>query len=264
MDTRFSYRSRSTGSGRRRLLLATAFVILLFLIDLVTGGKVRAIVRDGAAAVSLTLHHMSAGISASGYFASHAALASENQSLKAHVAALAERAALTTALQEQVATLESLAHLAQSTPGVSAPVASSFIASPYGTFLIGAGSAEGIAPGALVLSGSGFVIGRVTDVGKGTATVVEIFAPQHSIDALIDGSPVTVKGAGGGNAIAQVPHGVTVTVGDPVTAPEFQGRPIGVVGHFDTDPSSAATQVYIGSPVNRAALQYVFVIPAQQ
>jgi cell shape-determining protein MreC len=261
MDRGFSYSARSTNVGRRRLWVATALVLVLFIIDIISGGKVRALVRDGVASVSLAVHHIGVTISAGGYFVSHAALASENQALKAQVATLEEQAALSNALQAQVATLSGITHLAESTPGITAPVASSFIASPYGTFLIGAGSAEGVTRGALALSDAGVVVGTVSDVSAHAATVVETFAPEHSVDALLDGAPITVKGSGGGNGSAQVPNGVTVNPGDAVTAPEYAGRVIGIVGHVDSNPSNAAMQVSIGSPATLSSLQYVYVIP---
>ena len=264
MDSGFSYSSRKTNVGRRRLWIATALVVILFLLDLVSGGKVRALVRDGVAVVSTGFHHIGQSIAASGFFRSNASLASENQSLKAQVAALQEQAALSDALQAQITSLSSITHLAQTVPGITAPVASSFIASPYGTFLIGAGAAEGVTRNALVLSDQGVVIGTISDVSAHTATVLELFAPEHSVNALLDGSPISAKGTGGGNATAQVPNGVSVNPGDAVTAPEYGGRVIGIVGHVDSNPSNAAMQVSIGSAVNLASMQYVYVVPVQQ
>jgi cell shape-determining protein MreC len=264
MNQGFSYRDRNSARGRRRLVYATVLVIALILADLFSGGGVRSLVRGAVAGVSLTFHSIGTHIAAGGYFTSHASLASENAALKAQVAELEERAALSTALQSQVNSLQTLAHLASAVPCVTAPIASSFIASPYGTFLIGAGINQGVTTGSLVLSGDGVVVGTVASVGSNSATVDELFAPGHSVDAQLDGATVTVKGSGGSNAAAQVPHGITIRAGDAVTAPGFDGRVIGVVGHVDSDPSSAAMKVYIASPVNLSAAQYVYVSAAQK
>lgn len=260
MNARFSYRDDHVGIGRRRLIIATIVVVAIFGVDLVTGGAVRAIVRSGAVKVSLVFHAVGARIDAGGYFATHAALASQNEALQAQVSSLEERAALATALQAQVTALSAMAHLAQMQEGITAPVASSFIASPYGTFLIGAGVNEGVSVNAIVLSGDGTAVGTVSGVSANAATVTEIFAPGRSTDATIDGVSVTLRGSGGGNATTQVPHGVTVLQGDAVIAPGLSGHVIGLVGHVNTDPSSAAMQVSIGSPVNLSSLQYVFVV----
>jgi cell shape-determining protein MreC len=269
MDKGFSYSARSANVGRRRLWIATFVVVALFAIDLITGGAVRAVVAD----FSTATEKVERGIFSSDFFSSKASLAQENQSLKEKVATLEEQAALSTALQQQVTALQGIAHLAGSSAGVTAPVASSFIASPYGTFLIGAGSDEGVTSGALVLfddvddtsadSDHGVVVGIVSEVSARTATVSEIFAPNHSVNALLDGAAIPVMGKGGGNAIAQVPNGVNVSLGDPITAPEYGGRTIGIVGNVDSDPSNAAMQVTIGLPVNLSSMQYVFIPSAQ-
>lgn len=264
MDRGFSYSARTTNVGRRRLWIATIIVVVLFGVDLVSGGAVRNIIRSVVADTSLAVGRVGENISASGLFSSKASLAAENQSLKAQIQALQEQAALSAALEGQVTALTTIAHLATSQAGITAPVASSFIASPYGTFLIGAGRNDGVTAGSLVLSDQSVVVGTVSDTGAHSATVVELFAPEHSLDALLDGASITVKGEGGGNATAQVPNGTKVGQGDAVTAPEYAGRVIGVVGHVDANPSNAAIVVSIGSPVNLASMQYVFVVPPAQ
>jgi cell shape-determining protein MreC len=264
MNARFSYRERNAGAGRRRLIIATIVIVAIFAVDIATGGAIRSIVRSSAARISLTFHAVGVHIDASGIFATRAALASQNEALKAQIATLEERAALSSALQAQVIALSSVAHLAASEQGITASIASSLIASPYGTFLIGAGVDEGVVVNSLVLSDNGTAIGTVSTVGPHTSTVTEVFASGHSTDALLDGAPITVRGSGGENATALVPHGVTVLPGDAVTAPSLQDRTIGVVGHVNTDPSSAAMEVYIGSPVNLSALNYVFVVAASK
>jgi cell shape-determining protein MreC len=256
----FKYRGRSTTIGRRRLLIATLFVVLLFLIDIVTGGKIRALVRDAVSGVSGAFSHIAGNVINHGYFETHAALAAQNAALQAQVNSLEEQVALSNALQSQVASLQSLVHLAQTAPGITAPVSSSFIASPYGTFLIGAGSAQGIARGALALSSGGTVLGTVSNVGGDSATVTELFAPQNTVDAELDGTPIPVRGVGGGNATAQAPASLAISAGDAVTAPEYGNRVIGIVGHTDSNPSNAAQEIYIGLPVNLSSISYVYVV----
>jgi cell shape-determining protein MreC len=264
MALRFSYREQSAKTGRRRLLAMTLLALLIVLFNMISGGSVTALVRGVTARVSLDAQAIMENVLGRGYFVSHATLAAQNESLQAQVATLTERVALSDTLSAEVATLAELAHLATSTRGITAPIASSFISSPYGTFLIGAGSAEGVSNGSIVLSSGGTALGRVASVSAHAATVVELFASGHSLNVLIDGAAITAHGVGLGNATAAVPHGVKVSVGDVVTAPELQGRPVGVVGHVDADTSSATTQTYIGLPVNLSALKYVYIVPATQ
>lgn len=264
MALRFSYREQSAKTGRRRLLGATLLALVIVLFNIVSGGRVTAIARSITARVSLDAQAIVENVLGRGYFVSHATLAAQNESLQGQVAALTERVALSDTLSAEVSTLAELAHLATSTRGITAPIASSFISSPYGTFLVGAGSAEGVTSSSIVLSSGGTVLGRVTSVSAHASTVVEIFASGHSLNVLIDGAAITARGVGLGNATAAVPHGVKVSVGDVVTAPELEGRPVGVVGHVDADTSSASTQTYIGLPVNLSVLKYVYIVPSIQ
>ncbi|HUO55982.1 MAG TPA: rod shape-determining protein MreC [Candidatus Paceibacterota bacterium] len=260
MNNSFSYRSRSTSIGRRRLLAATLLIVVVFIIDSITGGKIRALVREGVAGVSSAFDHIAGNVMNHGYFETHAALAAQNATLQAEVNSLQAQIALTNSLKAQNTSLQELVHLAQTQQGIAAPVASSFIASPYGTFLIGAGSAQGITQGSLVLTGENVVIGEVSNVGTDSATVLELLAPGSTIDAQLDGSSIVAHGKGGGNALAEAPNGLVITTGDSVTAPEFNERVIGIVGHVDSDPSNATQQVSIGLPVNLSSLQYVYVV----
>lgn len=262
LDTGFSHRSRKAAAGNRRLIAATVAVLLLIVIDIISGGFVRSIVRAGVSGTLTVTHASITRIAESGFFSSRTSLAHENAALSARIAELQERAALSTALQSQLSALSQADHVVATAPGITVPVVSSSIASPYGTFLIGGGSADGIVAGAIVLSAEGTVIGTVSDAGAHSATVLEIFSAGRVTDAIIDGAPLSVRGTGGGNGKTLAPHGVKITEGDAVIAPSFGERPIGIVGHVNSDPSSAATEVFIGTPVNMDALQYVVVAPA--
>ena len=119
--------------------------------------------------------------------------------------------------------------------------------------------------GSLVMTndaaGGGFVVGRVRDVGKRTALVLELFAPNTSVPVVIRGASAFAEGRGGGNARAEIPRGLEVASGDAVTSRLFGGRAVGIVGSVYSDQSSATSEVYIGLPGGLAALQFVYVIP---
>ena len=155
--------------------------------------------------------------------------------------------------------LESLAHVASTTPGISVPIVSSVIASPYGTFLIGAGTTHTIQSGSLVLTPQGFAVGRVTEVQSDTAVVQELFAQGIKTDARIGATPMQVIGSGGENAYAQAPRGASIQIGDMVNAPAFS-HPVGVVGVVASSSAEAYQDVYIRLPDNLSALQYVYVV----
>jgi cell shape-determining protein MreC len=248
-------------SGRRKLLAATVLIIVLFLIDILSGGKIRAGVRTLGSIVSEWTGHATSGMVGSGFFASRAALESQNHTLSEEVAQLQERAAALAVAEQENEQLRGIVHLAQKVPGVTAPVVSSLDVSPYGTFLIGAGSGDGIARGNLVLTEDGFVVGQVSDTSAHQSLVTELFAPGASVSAVADGTSVSLSGQGGGNARASVPRGIAIAPGDPVIAPGLGERPVGIVGEVASSSASASQDVFVRIPPNTSSLQFVYVIP---
>lgn len=252
---------RSERASRRKIAIATILALFLLSLDLVSGGKLRALARAamtplwklGGGAYGAVVH--------GGYFETRGALEAQIQSLTTELAQYQEKAAAYDALTEENSQLAGMVRLAQSLPGITAPITSSLDASPYGTFEIGAGRSDNVSPGDLVLSSDGFVIGRVTDVDARSALVTELFAPGVATQVSIGGASVEIKGSGGANASAEVPRGIPVAVGDPILAPEFAGRPVGIVGHVASSSASAYSDVIATLPVNLHVLHFVYVAP---
>jgi cell shape-determining protein MreC len=242
------------------LFLATLLAILIMLFNIATGGKISALVRDVALPVSQIGGKIGEGLTQNGYFTSRRALEAQIAALQSEVQEEQLQAAAYSALEEKDASLSALEHIPATTPGLAAPVTSSIISSPYGTFTIGAGSADNISQGALVLSAEGFVIGKVVQVQTHESLVAELFASGVQTPVSIDGAAVIASGQGG-EAVAEVPHGVSVSEGDPAIAPEYGGRPVGVIQHINSDPANARQAAYIALPVSLASLQYVYVTP---
>ena len=260
MRTEFSYRSQQREGNRRRLIVATVLVAFLFAADLVSGGALRHLVRSAAATLSRSVSTVVGNIAGSGLFTSRASLEAQNQALANELSSLRQRGAAFSALEAENQQLRGLARLAQTSPGVTAPVVSSVISSPYGTFLIGAGTSDGVHTGGLVLTAGGFVVGKISDAGAHVSTVSEIFSPNTSFNALIAGTPTIVTGSGGGNAHAELPRGAHVEVGDTVVSPELGQRQVGVVGAVASSSAQATQDVYMSLPVSLGSLQFVYVV----
>lgn len=251
-----SYRQNN---ARKRLLFATAVVIVLYVIDAASGGSVRALARVAGSALWKWGVSAAQIASGSGYFSSRRALESENAMLKEQLARLEERSAAYQVLLSENNALRDMLRIS-SEKGVTAPITSSFRASPYGTFQIGAGSSDGIAAGDIVLSPEHFVIGRVIETSAHSALARSLFAPGVSTDALIEKVGVTVEGQGGENARASMARDATVAEGDAVISPIFGGRAIGIVGAVLEDSARAEKKIYIRLPVNLSALQFVYLV----
>ena len=239
-------------------------VVLVFVLDLLLGGRIRAAVRNVAEAIYNTGAYIAAPIAHSGFFSSRRALQAENESLKQQLATLQNEVAEYQQLKDENGTLTNLVHVAASHSGITAPVVSSFRSSIYGTFLIGAGSRDGIVKGDIVLTadprGASVALGTVSDVGAHTSLVTEFFAPNIATDATIHGIGVSVVGSGGGNATAEAPRNAPITVGDAVLSPMLGESSIGVVGQVEGDESKASRSVYISLPVSLASLTFVYVV----
>jgi cell shape-determining protein MreC len=262
-DNRFSYRATQTNLDRRRLLLVTAIVVIVFAADSISGGYVRGFLRNVTGAMWSATVRAEERITANGFFSSRAQFAAENTALHAQILQYQGKLAAADVTAAENEQLRSLTHLAVGAPGISVPIISSFRTSPYGTFLIGAGSADGIEKDALVQSSDGYVIGKVSDVSSHTALVDQLFAPRRSVETLISAIPVTLTGVGGGNAIGRAPRGAKISEGDIVSAPSMGGKPIGVVGTVTSDAADAFSAVEVRAPANLTTLRFVYVITSK-
>jgi len=247
-----------------RLITITIIVVLVFLADLASGGKVRDISQGAAGSISGTSALAFNAIKHSGIFSTRARLAAHNQELQAEVERYREQDSAYQALKAENDQLTLMAHLAQDNTGTTTAIVSSFRSSPYGTFLVGAGAQEGIKHDSIVLTDLGFVVGRVTDVSTHTSLVTQLLSPGRSVDALIGKDPATFTGTGGGNARAQVPRDIEVKVGDIVTSGAVGGRRIGIVGKVESESADAYSTVYIRLPQNVSAMRFVFVLSSAQ
>lgn len=253
---RFSDADLSLLSGTLALLAAAA---LIFGIDTLSAGFVRTNVRAAVGAVLSVVPQNSGGI-----LRDRAQLREENAKLRNALSQWEEEHSRFSALAQENALLREMAQLAMSEDvGVSAPVISSFSSSPYGTFVIGVGEGDGVHVGDLVLSPGGFVLGIVVNAQRETATVETLFAPQKSLEMIVGDIAFLAEGRGGGNARGEIPREALVQKGAVVIAPEFYGRPAGIVGEIVSASSSAVATIFIRVPTNLNTLRFVYVIPGE-
>ena len=247
-------------------MFVTVIVVCIAIIDRYTGNSIGMMLRGVGAKAWTAGSGVVHSIAASGFFSSRRSLVAENDSLRAQLAVLQEKAASYDVMKDENDSLQGIVRLVGNQSGVTAPVVSSFYASPYGTFMIGAGSEDGVLAGSLVLSGDadGFVIGHVVSASAHRSLVMQTFAPGSSVDAIIAKATVSIEGKGGGNGHTMMPHGVDVVVGDPARSPHYGDKVIGVVAAVRSDPTHAAQDVYVSLPVSLDSISYVYVIPSEK
>ena len=252
------YRPQQENRGRSRLLYATAIVAIVFLLDLVAGGRLRAVARVPASYLYISLSHVSETILQTGIFSTRHSLELENAQLQAQLTTYKEKDATYAAIQDENTHLRSLVGLAAHTPGRAASIVSSFSASAYGTFTIDAGAEDGVARGFTVYTGDGFAIGTVADAGSGTSLINQLFAPNASVEAVVHDTRIVLEGQGGGNARARAPRESAISIGDVVRAPSVNA-PIGVVEHVTAESTGAYQEIFVRIPANLETLSLVYV-----
>lgn len=263
MVTKFTFDAPYGRSGRRRLVYATFFVLIVCAVDIFSGGSIRARLQGSFSGLYLATAQIRSVIFDSGYFMTHRSLAEHNSALQEQLYKNAEKAAAYDVQVQENNALRALVHLSETEEGITAPIVSSVRSSPYGTFLIGAGASDPIQVGSLVLTEGGFVVGKISEVREKTSLVLEIFGGGSYVDMTIQSAQAVAEGRGGGNARVAMPRGIEITVGDVATSPSLRGRPIGLVGKIETSAASAEQTVYVRIPVNLSSLTYVYVVPAE-
>lgn len=262
-SSEFSHRSsHGAKAGRRRLLAMTALVVVLIVLDLITGGAVRSLVRSATSSLWAGTERARSSIAHTGYFSSRRSLAEDNAALRNDNTSLREKAAAHDVLLAENEQLRAALGLAQNRRGITAPIVSSFRSSPYGSFIVGLGRSDLIAVGDLVVTEGGFVVGVVSDVQAKTSAIEGVFSAGKVTDALIGGTAVVLTGDGGGNAHTEVPRGVDVSEGQSVISLAHGGRALGIVGRIESSPTSPDQKIFVRLPVNLTSLRYVFVLHA--
>ncbi len=255
--------SDSGRKGRRGLLIATVLVAILFVADGLSGGNIRTLIRSGAATLWSTVTHTGETITGSGMFATRRALESENAALRKDLTEVQLRAAAFEFLRSENESLRGIVQIVEDSDGITVPIVSSLRSSPYGTFLIGAGTESGLNEGDLVMIGDSaapFAIGRIETLDERISVVKELFAPDKTIEGVVGGVSVIFDGRGGGQARGEAPRDADVQVGDVVVSAAVRGRAIGVVGKVEEDSGGASKKLYANIPVSMFDIRFVYVV----
>ncbi|MEY4747499.1 MAG: rod shape-determining protein MreC [Candidatus Parcubacteria bacterium] len=258
---------KNEGRATRFLVATTVIVAALFIADLALGGLLRERIRAVMSGLYGAASAIESRVPLAYLFASRTALQQQVIQLRSEVEMLKEKAAAYDVLRADDASLREILHLASSTRalptenGIAAPVTSSVRSSPYGTFLIGAGSLEGVRKDDFVVTSGGFLIGIISDAQAHRSVVSEVLAPGAHVEATLGGASLSFDGLGNGAGRTTISRDVDARMGDIAFAPIFSQQPIGLVGTIATSSAGASKEVYIELPVNVSALRYVYVIP---
>lgn len=134
--------------------------------------------------------------------------------------------------------------------------------SPYDTFVLDAGSQDGVAAGDSVAAGS-VVMGRIVQVFP-RASLAQLFSTagvKTSVFILHDKAsvPAEAEGAGGGTFIVRLPKEVPVSEGDSVTLPGLQSVLFARVQTIEGGAAQSFQTIYFRNPVSVGGLRFVEV-----
>ena len=197
---------------------------------------------------------------------SKAALASENDALRAELASTSATLADRNVLYQENLELKARLDRDGSMHTILAGVILRPPATPYDTLIIDAGEAQGVVEGALVSAGGTTLIGTVDEVFDSTSRVTLFSAPGQTYQALLmetstDASvAITVQGQGNGSLVAEVPTTVAAAVGDSVVFPGVAGGFASVVVAVDEQSGESFESLYMRLPVDPEQLRYVEVL----
>lgn len=131
----------------------------------------------------------------------------------------------------------------------------------YGTFVIDAGSVEGITVDERVYAFNSIALGTVSSVTEHTATVTLYSEAGRETSGTTAGSDVAVTliGRGGGEYEVRMPRDVHFEVGGLISHQSADGSVLAQIERIATDPRDPFQKLYAKAPVNLQALKWVIV-----
>jgi len=259
-----NYRLRNKPKSKHRTPLIS--VLVLFVLLSLSASFFPKAVRTGFYDVSRPLWSLGRGASKSflnvkNFFILKSALVSENLSLQDEISNLRlKQFDYGVLLQENQDLKGQLGRSAYSSRVISRILSKPPI-SLYDTFVIDAGSSDGILLGNKVYSSDTIIIGLIKEVTS-HISLVQLFSSgnqKQQATLLRTGASFILEGQGGANFKLEVPKETDVLWGDVFVYPSLSSSVIGSVYYIDTNSQSAFKTLYLRVPGNVFSSQFVFV-----
>jgi cell shape-determining protein MreC len=165
-------------------------------------------------------------------------------------------------LQTENAELKTLLKRHEISGGMLGAVLSRPYYSPYDTFIIDIGAADGIEAGNIVFSEMALV-GIVEVAYKKTARVKLFSSPGMEIEVSVGGRriPALAHGLGGGSFQMKLPYDISIKEGDAVFYPSLESPLIGVVKVVKSKQANPLQTILFQTPKNIWETRFVMVVP---
>lgn len=209
-----------------------------------------------------------------GYMYNYDKLVAENAELRSRIAEMEEEVRQSVSSNEENARLKKLLGLAEANHDyvfVDAALVSWSASGWSSSFSINKGSRDGLEVGDCVVTEDGFLIGQITEVSRGSATVQTILDSASGVGALTD-EGVTAIAEGDFNLMSEGKLRLTyiedtsrVVSGDKVITSGKggiypSGLVIGTVESVSIDPSGLSASAIVEPEADIAAVTYLFII----
>jgi cell shape-determining protein MreC len=251
--------SRNSWVTPRRALRGVAIIVLIAAVFIW-----RAPLRTAVWRIAGPIYGRSPLSALSAQFHSKAALENENNFLRAALASTTAALADRNILYSENLELKSRVGRDAGMHTILAAIIARPPATPYDTLQIDAGSAHGVAIGALVSAGGTTIIGRIDSVTQSSARVALFSSPGESYQALLmkqsGPMPIVVDGQGGETLQALVPADSGASVGDAVVFSGISGGYSSTVVAIEKKSGESFETLYLRLPVNPQELQFVEVL----
>ncbi len=199
----------------------------------------------------------------SGALRSPAQLLAENEGLKRTLADMQTQIASSSiaAILQENTELKAQFGRASTTPRIVAAVLSRPPLASYDELILDIGQDRGVSSTTLVYAANNVLIGRVRESFAHTSKAILFTSPGQTYPVLIGSThiPATAVGQGGGQYRAEVAHGASVHVADPVTDSSLSDGVFGTVASVATDPSNPFDTVFITPPVNIYQIRWAYI-----
>lgn len=209
-----------------------------------------------------------------GYMYNYDKLVAENAELRSRIAEMEQEVRQSVSSNEENARLKKLLGLAEANNDyvfADAALVSWSASGWSSSFSINKGSRHGIEEGDCVVTEDGFLIGQVTEVSRGSATVQTILDSASGVGALTD-EGVTAIAEGdftlmseGKLRLTYIEDTSRVVAGDKVITSGKggiypSGLVIGTVESVSIDPSGLSASAIVEPEADIAAVTYLFII----
>jgi cell shape-determining protein MreC len=130
----------------------------------------------------------------------------------------------------------------------------------YNSLIIDIGSSGSITEGTAVTAYGNVLLGHITDLSTQTSRVQLISYPGKETNIFIGGRvSATAIGRGGGNLQVELPSGIDIKIGDPITTLGIHPLFLGTVEKIEKDDANPFQKIVFRLPINIQELRYVYL-----